>query len=90
MMEIKVEGESHTSWAHVDEMTEEHNSNLSHAVQCALWRHAELTKKTTHSRVRVHVLCVEDGLGCYVVIGVGRVIVQRHHADITPSTEIFL
>ena len=47
-------------------------------------------KRTTHSRVRVHVLCVEVGLGCHVVIGVGRVIVQRHHADVTPSTEFFL
>ena len=36
-----------------------------------------------HSRVRVDVLCVEVSLGGHVVIGVGRVIVQRHHADIT-------
>ena len=36
-----------------------------------------------HSSVRVYVLCVEDSLGGHVVIGVGRVIVQRHHADIT-------
>ena len=35
-----------------------------------------------HSRVRVYVLCVEVSLGCHVVIGVGRVIVQRHHADV--------
>ena len=36
-----------------------------------------------HSRVRVDVLCVEVSLGGHVVIVVGRVIVQRHHADIT-------
>ena len=36
-----------------------------------------------HSRFRVDVLCVEVSLGGHVVIGVGRVIVQRHHADIT-------
>ena len=35
------------------------------------------------SRVRVDVLCVEVNLGGHVVIGVGRVIVQCHHADIT-------
>ena len=36
-----------------------------------------------HSSVRVDVLCVEDSHGCHVVIGVGRVIVQRHHVSIT-------
>ena len=36
-----------------------------------------------HSSVHVDVLCVEVSLDGYVVIGVGRVIVQRHHADIT-------
>ena len=36
-----------------------------------------------HSSVRVDVLCVEDSHDCHVVIGVGRVIVQRHHASIT-------
>ena len=36
-----------------------------------------------YSSVHVDVLCVEVSLGCHVVIGVGRVIVQRHHADIT-------
>ena len=36
-----------------------------------------------HSHVRVDVLCEEVSLGCQVGIGVGRVIVQRHHADIT-------
>ena len=40
-------------------------------------------KRTMHSSVRVDVLCVEVSLGGHVVIGVGRVIVQRHHADIT-------
>ena len=43
-----------------------------------------------HSRVRVDVLCVEVSLGGHVVIGVGRVIVQRHHADIIPITEFSL
>ena len=42
------------------------------------------------SSVEFHVLCVEVGLGCHVVIGVGRVTVQRHHADIIQSTEFFL
>ena len=36
-----------------------------------------------HSSVRVDVLCVEDSHGCHVVIGVGRVVVQRHHVSIT-------
>ena len=36
-----------------------------------------------HSSVRVDVLCVKDSHGGHVVIGVGRVIVQRHHASIT-------
>ena len=36
-----------------------------------------------HSSVRVEVLGVEDNHGSHVVIGVGRVIVQRHHASIT-------
>ena len=36
-----------------------------------------------HSSVRVDVLCVGDSHGGHVVIGVGRVIVQRHHASIT-------
>ena len=36
-----------------------------------------------HSSVHVDVLFVEVSLGGHVVIGVGRVIVQRHHADIT-------
>ena len=36
-----------------------------------------------HSLVRVDVLYVEGALGGHVVIGVGRVIVQRHLADIT-------
>ena len=36
-----------------------------------------------HSRVRVDVLCVEVSPGGHVVIGVGGVMVQRHHASIT-------
>ena len=32
-----------------------------------------------HSSVHVDVLCVEVSLGGHVVIGVGRVIVHRHH-----------
>ena len=36
-----------------------------------------------HSRVRVDVLCVEVSLDGHVVIGVGRVIVRRRHADRT-------
>ena len=37
-----------------------------------------------HSSVRVDVLCVENSHGCHVVIGVGRVIVQRHHKHNVP------
>ena len=35
--------------------------------------------------------CVEGalGLGGHVVIGVGRVVVQRHHAYAIPSVEFF-
>ena len=36
-----------------------------------------------HSSVHVGVLYVEISVGSHVVIGVGRVIVQRHHASIT-------
>ena len=36
-----------------------------------------------HSSVRVGVIHVEDSHDCYVVIGVGRVIVQSRHASIT-------
>ena len=36
-----------------------------------------------HSSVRVDVLHVEVSVGGHVVIGVGRVIVHRHHAVIT-------
>ena len=38
-------------------------------------------KRPLHSRVRVDVLCVEVSFGGYVVIGVGRVIVQRHRTS---------
>ena len=38
-----------------------------------------------HSSVRVDVLCVEVSGSGHVVIGVGIVIVQRHHAIITNS-----
>ena len=44
----------------------------------------------THSSVRVDVLCVEDSHGCHVVIGVGRAIVQRHHASITYQYEFLI
>ena len=49
------------------------------------------TARTFTSRVNVHVLCVEGalGLGGHVVIGVVRVIVQRHHAYAIPSVEFF-
>ena len=36
-----------------------------------------------HSSVRVDVLRVEVSVSGHAVIGVGRVIVQRHHAVIT-------
>ena len=62
-----------------------HSSDLSHAVQCAMYDDAlkQDEQDQAHSSVRVDVLCVEDSHGCHVVIGVGRVIVQRHHASIT-------
>ena len=36
-----------------------------------------------HTRVRVDVLCVDVSVSGHAVSGVGRVIVQRHHARIT-------
>ena len=36
-----------------------------------------------HSRVRVGELNVEVSVSGHAVVGVGRVIVQRHHASIT-------
>ena len=47
-----------------------------------MWRCSD-RRRTVHSRVRVDVLCVEISLGGHVVTGVGRVILPRHHADIT-------
>ena len=65
----------------MDGMNDGHSSDLSHAV------HAQCDDTLTqdeqdlaHSSVRVDVLCVEDSASGHVVIGVGRVIVQRHHA----------
>ena len=54
-------------------------------MQCAMYDDAltQDEQDKAHSSVRVDVLCVEDIHGCHVVIGVGRVIVQRHHASIT-------
>ena len=44
-----------------------------------------------HSRVEVHVHCVEGalGLGGRVVIGVVRLVARFHHADAIPSLEFF-
>ena len=51
-------------------------------VQCMAMRGQQMNKtRRKHSSVRVDVLCVEDSHGGHVVIGVGRVIVQRHHAE---------
>ena len=52
---------------------------------CAMYDDAltQDEQDNAHSSVRVDVLCVEVSLGGHVVIGVGRVIVQRHHASIT-------
>ena len=58
-----------------------HSSDLSQAVQCAMWRCSD-RQRTMHSSVRVDELCVEVSHGGHVVIGIGRVIEQRHHADI--------
>ena len=68
---LKVDGEPHTSC--VDEMT--CATCLSHAVQCVNHDDKNLTKKnkrSAHSRVSVHVHCVESalGFGGHVVIGV--------------------
>ena len=52
-------------------------------MRCSVQCDDALTDKRLCTRVRVDVLCVEVSLGGHVVIGVGRVIVQRHHADIT-------
>ena len=54
----------------------------ANAVHYAMWRCSD-RQQTMHLRFRVCVLGVENSLGGHVVIGVGRVIVQRHHADIT-------
>ena len=42
-----------------------------------------MNKTKAHSNVRVDVHCVQHNHGGHVVIGVGRVIVKRHHANIT-------
>ena len=44
-----------------------------------------------HSRVDVHVRCVEGalGLGGHVFIGVVRLVARFHHADAMPSVEFF-
>ena len=69
----------------MDEMRQAHN--LSHAMWCAMsedddTRLNKTNKKTTCTLtcqiVAFHVHCV--GLGCHVVIGVGRLIVLCHHA----------
>ena len=68
-------------------MTGEHKTHdLSHG-ECAQCDDVLTHKKnrTRHSSVRVDVLCVEVSGSGHVVIGVGIVIVQRHHAIITNS-----
>ena len=66
---LKVEGE--TLITRVDEMT--CATPLSHAVQCVIMttRTSLTNKRIAHSRVSVHVRCVEGvlGLGGHVVIG---------------------
>ena len=44
-----------------------------------------------HSRVEVHVRCVEGalGLGGHLVIGVVRLVARFHHAYAIPSVEFF-
>ena len=69
-------------------MTSEHKTHdLSHGecAQCddVLTHKKNKTKRTQD--VRVDVLCVEISGSGHVVIGVGFVIVQRHHAIITNS-----
>ena len=68
-------------------MTSEHKTHdLDHGVhvQCMTMRQHKMNEtKHRHTSVRVDVLCVENSHGCNVVIGVGRVIVHRHHASIT-------
>ena len=48
-------------------------------------------KRTAHSRVSVHVRCVEStlGLGGHVVVGVVRLVARFHHAYAIPSVEFF-
>ena len=68
----------------MDEMRHAHN--LSHAMWCAMSEDddARLQNKQEDyvhillSGVAFHVHCV--GLGCHVVIGVGRLVVRFHHA----------
>ena len=84
--EVNGEGEPHTSWAHVDGMNDGHKTHDLSQSECAMWRYADTrrTRQGTYTQVIVLMCSVwKDSHGCHVVIGVGRVIVQRHHASIT-------
>ena len=52
---------------------------------------AHMGSRVHHSRVEVHVRCVEGalGLGGHVVIGVVRLVARFHHAYAMPSVEFF-
>ena len=69
----------------MDGMTSEHKTHGLEPCGACMYDDAltQDERDKAHSSVRVDVLCVEDNHGCHVVIGVGRVIVQRHHASIT-------
>ena len=79
----------------MDEMDEKHKTHdLSHG-ECArcddvLTNEKKQDKAHSHSGVRVDVQNVEVSDSGHVVIDVGIVIVQRHHASITYQIEFSL
>ena len=86
-MEWRAQSRRVTLTAYMDDVRHAHN--LSHALWCAMSEDDDNTNEQedyvhTHlSSVAFHVHCV--GLGCHVVIGVGRLIVRFHHAYVIPS-----
>ena len=73
-----------TALKEVDEESGEINVEGERVMWCSVQCDDALTDTGLCTHVIVFdVLCVEVGFGCPVVVGVGRVIVQRHHAHIT-------
>ena len=75
----------------MDGMTDGHSSDLSHAVQCAVYDDTltQDEQNQAHSSVRVDVLCLDDSHDCHVVIGVmscNRATSPRKHNTPTPNS----